>query len=218
MIQSCYAFLETDSEEMTGMDLRKYLHYLFANDLEFSRAQKAFEYKYPLIQYKSVNERLLVLGLNEYSKLIFNKLSRLDDIVSKKEKHSITSVEFKNETFEVKNEDTEYEFLSPCILLNKKNYSEYKTLKEDERDEFLEKILVGSFLSTLKGLGVRVDYQVKVEIKEMRSGMIKVEGTTWNNEFVGFLGTISSNVLLPNYVGIGKTVSKGFGILNRTRT
>ena len=52
----------------------------------------------------------------------------------------------------------------------------------------------------------------------MISGMIKVEGTTWDNEFVGFLGTISSNVSLPNYVGIGKTVSKGFGILNRTRT
>jgi len=213
LIDVCYAFLETDSENIPAMNLRGFLGYLFVNDPEFHHHSES-SYHYPLVQYKKIDQRLLVLGLNDYSKIVFDKISQLDKVVAEKEKHKIASVELATETFTVKEEQTEYEFLSPWIALNQKNYQTYQTLEKDERTRFLERIFVGNLLSVLKGLGIRIDFQLLVRIKKIHPVQTQAHG----NEFEGFLGTILTNISLPNYLGVGKSVSKGFGILNRTET
>ena len=215
MIDVCYAFLETDSENIPARNLRGFLGHLFVNETEFHHHTELAHqsYHYPLIQYKKIDEKLLVLGLNEYSKVVFNQISQLDKVVSEKGKHEITSVELMTQSFDIKEEETEYEFVSPWIALNQKNYQTYQTLKGKEKDRFLEKILVGNLLSTLKGLGIRIDFQLLVRIKKV----YPVKTHVHHNDFEGFLGTILTNVSLPKYVGIGKSVSKGFGILNTSK-
>ena len=64
LIDVCYAFLETDSENIPAMNLRGFLGYLFVNDPEFHHHSES-SYHYPLVQYKKIDQRLLVLGLND---------------------------------------------------------------------------------------------------------------------------------------------------------
>ena len=213
MIDVCYAFLEVNSNEIPTTNLRGFLGYLFVNDPEFHHHSES-SYHYPLVQYKKIKDRLLVLGLNEYAKHVFERISNLDKVVAEKEKYKISSVELSTQSFEICQQECEYEFLSPWIALNQKNYKTFKDLGRDERTAFLEKIFTGNILSALKGLGIRVDFRIEARIKKLDPVQTKVHG----NEFEGFYGKVLTNVALPNYIGIGKSVSKGLGVLNKIQS
>ena len=108
-IDICYAFLEVSSKEIPTTNLRGFLGYLFVNDPEFHHHSES-SYHYPLVQYKKIKERLLVLGLNEYAKHVFERMSNLDKVVAEKEKYKISSVELSTQSFEVCQKECEYEF------------------------------------------------------------------------------------------------------------
>ena len=212
-IDICYAFLEANSEEIPTTNLRGFLGYMFVNDPEFHHHSES-SYHYPLVQYKKIKDRLLVLGLNEYAKHVFERISNLDKVIAEKEKYKISSVELSRQSFEVCQQECEYEFLSPWIALNKKNYETFKDIASDERIAFLENIFTGNILSALKGLGIRADFRIETRIKDAASIQTEVHG----NKFEGFAAQVLTNVALPNYIGIGKSVSKGLGVLNRIQS
>ena len=56
MIDVCYAFLETDSENIPARNLRGFLGHLFVNETEFHHHTELAHqsYHYPLIQYKKI--------------------------------------------------------------------------------------------------------------------------------------------------------------------
>ncbi|MGC9043447.1 MAG: CRISPR-associated endonuclease Cas6 [Myxococcota bacterium] len=52
---------------------------------------------------------------------------------------------------------------------------------------------------------------IKVEIKNIKEVPTKLKGTP----MLGFLGTFSVNFEIPDYWGIGKSVSRGFGTIKK---
>ena len=78
----------------------------------------------------------------------------------------------------------------------------------------MEKIFTGNILSVLKGLGIRIDFRIEARLKKLDPIQTKVHG----NEFEGFWAQVLTNVALPNYIGIGKSVSKGLGVLNKIQS
>lgn len=217
-IDICYAFLEVSSKEIPTTNLRGFLGYLFVNDPEFHHHSES-SYHYPLVQYKKIKDRHLVLGLNEYADHVSERVSSLDSIVAEKEKLNISSIELNRKSFEVCEKECGYEFLSPWIALNKKNYETFKGLGHtgdgmDGRTAFLEKMFTGNILSALKGLGIRIDFRIETRIKKAVPIQTEVHG----NKFEGFAAQVLTNVALPNYIGIGKSVSKGLGVLNKIQS
>ena len=103
--------------------------------------------------------------------------------------------------------DTNYRFITPWLALNEKNYKTYLKLATKERKSFLERILVGNILSMLKGLGIRIEFKIEVKILKISSKTTQVH----YNKFVGFYCDWNSNILIPKYCGLGKSVSKGYG-------
>jgi hypothetical protein len=80
--------------------------------------------------------------------------------------------------------------------------------------EFLEKFddvfkdVVGNILSFAKGLGLHFDKEVKVSILNFEErGEIQLKMIN----FASFDVKFKSNVSIPNFVGLGKGVSHGFG-------
>jgi CRISPR/Cas system endoribonuclease Cas6 (RAMP superfamily) len=106
-------------------------------------------------------------------------------------------------------------FMYDWLPLNQRNYQLFKSFdSEIEQKEFLEKILRGNILSFAKGINWTVENEIKVRINEIiRKKIIKVKGVPRET----FTLTFSSNVFLPNHIGLGKNASMGFGVIQEIK-
>ena len=102
--------------------------------------------------------------------------------------------------------------LSCWAPLNEGNLARFRKIKTDlERIDFLERILVGNLLSMFKGVGLVVNERIVVRITEASSFYERqykdVRMQVVDVQFI-------SNTSLPDYIGLGKNASVGFGILS----
>jgi len=173
-------------------------------------------YKSPLIQYKIFDGNPFVLGINEGADIL-QKVH--EDIEYLKIGH--TEYHIKEKTIilrtdyfgSVKN-NYSYSFITPWLALNEKNYDKYQRLGSwGKKKELLEKILIGNIISMSKSLGYTVPEPIKVNIEKIKEIPTKLKGTP----MLGFLGTFSVNFEIPDYWGIGKSVSRGFGTIKSWR-
>jgi len=211
-IKTCYAFIDGHANNISATELRGFLGYLFANDPEFHHHSNN-SFHYPLVQYKKVHGKLLVIGLNDYAEKVFEKMSQLENIITPQDKIKISNIDMMRTKFDIHEEYSVYRFISPWIALNEKNYGKFKVLDKQGRKELLEQILIGNFLSALKGLGITIDFEISVNINRVKQKKTKAH----ENEFVGFFSEFVTNVAIPKYLGLGKSVSKGFGIIERIK-
>ncbi|MBW1679139.1 MAG: CRISPR-associated endonuclease Cas6, partial [Deltaproteobacteria bacterium] len=107
------------------------------------------------------------------------------------------------------------DFLTPWLALNEKNYEKYQRVgRWEKKKELLEKILIGNIISMSKSLGYTVPKPIKATIDKLREVKTSLKGTP----MLGFLGTFSVNFEIPDYWGIGKSVSRGFGTIKRVES
>jgi len=106
-----------------------------------------------------------------------------------------------------------YRFLTPWLALNEENYTRYKPLVPAKQKNLLRRILVGNVLSMSKGLGYVVTQEIKVSKLDIYP--VKTPVRLKGVEMTGFNGTFSVNFEMPDYIGLGKSVSRGFGTIRR---
>jgi hypothetical protein len=97
------------------------------------------------------------------------------------------------------------------LPFNQENYKTYKSFKSDtDKISFFEKILIGNILSFAKGVDWRIEEQVVCKIKNIKAEKtVRYKG----NPLMAIDIEFESNVFLPHFIGLGKGVSHGFGIL-----
>lgn len=207
-IDVCYAYLDVaDSAAISATSLRGFLGYLFIEDTEFHHHSDS-PYHYPLVQYKKVKGRLLVMGLKDYAEVVCRKMSTLDHITTPGGRIGVQSVDISTSSFSVEETKARFRFATPWIALNEENHRKFSTLGgRPEKKAFLEKILVGNVLSALKGLSVFADFKVAAELEDFWHKPVHVH----DNRFQAFRASFAANVGLPKFFGLGKSVSKGFG-------
>jgi hypothetical protein len=213
VVKVCRVKLDVSDDQsyISAVKLRGFLGSLFVDDVEFHHHSER-SYHYPLIQYKRVKDDLLVFGFQDYAKILMNKMSCVDSISTGRGSFKVHSQELDLTTWTVRNVSCCYDFVTPWIALNETNYSTFKYCTKEEQKTFLEKIIVGNTLSCLKGLGIFVDYRVEAFIVSFRSFCVGAHG----NSFEAFTARFYLNVDLPDFIGLGKSVSKGFGTIRRT--
>ncbi len=210
-IKICYAVLDFDSDyKVTPIKLRGFLAHLFANISEFHHHSEN-SYHYPLIQYKRIENKLAIIGIKEFAEFIFQNMSELDHITTETQKIPLNNIEIKSSLYIIELVHTKYKFLSPWIALNKRNYAKFKELKNSDKKSFLEKILVGNILSMLKGFEIFINYKIIVSITKFRS----IPVIAHKNKFAGMYAEFETNILLPDHLGLGKSVTKGFGVIRK---
>ena len=195
---------------ISSVKLRGFCGNLFVDDAEFHHHSER-SYHYPLIQYKRVNGELMVVGLQDYANVLVNKLSSIDTVSTAQGTFEVNSKEIEMQTCPVCSRTCFYEFVTPWIPLNEQNYADFKGLSSQEQKLFLEHILVGNVLSCLKGLGVFVNYRITSKLVGVEPLHVRAHG----NPFEAFNARFTLNVSLPNFAGLGKSVSKGFGTIRR---
>lgn len=171
----------------------------------------SLRYKYPLVQYKVVDSVPILLGLNEGAALLtemFLKVSELkiDNVVypvlSKNLDHFHVEVNLDNQLHT-------YQFANLWMALNTDNYERYNSKRSSaEKQELLNTVLRNNLLSFFKGVNIWIDTPVMVK------GVFEERKTQFKGQsMLAFSGQFVTNALLPDLVGIGKSVSRGFGTI-----
>lgn len=182
---------------------------LFHNHL----SDDALRYSYPLVQYKRILGKAAILCIGEAC----HNTDLLHALNGRKLRIGNKTTTFRTESFfseyftlEVTDSIFSYEIYN-WIALNSQNFEHYKNLTSlTEKIQFLESILTGNILSLAKGLGVSIQQEIKCTITDIPSSMIV---TVKGNQVTAFNVRFMTNVSLPQYVGLGKNVSFGFGVI-----
>lgn len=172
-------------------------------------------YKHPLIQYKVFGGTPLVVGLKEGAYLL-KALPMLEHLEIYRRKYSIIKQNAVSDTisFGLSDNMIRYSFFTPWIGLNEENYEKYVKLKGKLTDikALLNRILAGNLLSMSKSVGYVVKGRICVNSTLEESGIVEVKNGVG---LTAFSGEFETNFLIPNFWGIGKFSSRGYGTVKR---
>lgn len=175
--------------------------------------EQGLRYLYPLIQYKILSKKAAIICLEEGADAIFQLFSKGElklRIGNREELFEVEDMSVRNHELQVWKEVFNYTIIN-WLALNEDNFEKYKGLEDEfSQKEFLENILVGNILSLAKGLNYKVEQIIKVRINAIRR---KHSLTLHEVKFVAFDLSFSTNISLPDRIGLGKGASTGYGVI-----
>ena len=172
-------------------------------------------YRYPLIQYKVINQTPTLTGIGEGAEVLTKKFLniRFLNIGDKSIPVYQKNIEKQEMGTGVQEDLFEYEFATLWMALNQDNYPKFQKSTPEEQKAMLKSILTANILSFFKGIDHREEQTINVTLKvEPKTTQFK------NNNMIAFSGNFVSNALLPSYIGLGKSVARGFGSILRVET
>ena len=171
-----------------------------------------FIYQYPMVQYKMIDRMPTVIGINEGAEVLKEIYDEYEKITINGNEYAVVErgITYKKEDFGVSEKLIKYEFITPWFALNQENFRKYLSFGKEQQAELLNKNLIGNILSMSKSLGYQVPEKIKCHI-ELKSRSSSLKG----NEIIAFKGSFITNFLIPDYFGLGKSVSRGFGTVKR---
>ena len=180
--------------------------------------EDTFRYSYPLIQYKRLNGKAAITCVEEGADIIGQFMSEAPDVITigqKELKCEVARVIPARILVQTWNKPFNYH-LNRWLPLNSKNYQLYQANDdENERKSMLENILKGNLLSILKGLSIHLEDELLVRITQLSEPYIIY------NKGIGlmaFNADFTSNLSIPNNLGIGKNASIGCGIVHQEKS
>lgn len=171
-------------------------------------------YAYPLVQYKIIDRIPLLTGLEEGSQLLadlFLKISELQIFDHTYPLHQKNAV-IKTVEVGVAPSLHTYRFQTLWMALNQENFPEYLEKGEEGRKALLNRILTANILSFFKGIGLYLNPEERI----MLTAQTQEKSTKFKGQrMMVFQGQFTTNVFLPDFIGLGKSVSRGFGTIQK---
>ena len=202
--------IKHESYHLRGFFSQKYPEYDLLHNHEPS-GKKIF--RYPLVQYKILGEKAYLVGINRGARLVPLLTEELHQLELGDTKYTINQIKIvkKRELLGLTNKPQYYQFITPWLGLNTKNYELFAQMNSwRERKGLLNRIIIGNCLSLAKGLGIVVPKRLYAH-----SHLDRVEVLYKNIPMKGFVGQFKINFQLSELIGIGKGVSRGHGTVMR---
>ena len=182
---------------------------LFHNHLK----SKGFLYKYPLIQYKMIHHHPSIIcidhGVDEYQKY-FEKDNWDIHISGRWLEMKIDRLHLNQFNMQVWDKMFRYSIWN-WVALNQANFRKYIEMDDmTDKVRLLESILKANILSFAKGIEWTIEKPVEVKISNLNPTR---RVTLKEKDVLGFNVDFSTNVFLPNFIGLGKSVSLGYGVV-----
>ena len=164
---------------------------------------------YPRVQVKILNEQIYIIGIHE----------GVDSVLSIAEKFEM--FDFGNITFEVQDCDIEnaeeqfvpssrlvrYRFITPWVALNHMTGGRYRFLTNQEKPSFLNRLLGQNIIFLANEVGINLEDNIFTKVKVSSLFPRPVDENKWG----AFMGEFKTNFVLPNYIGVGNGITRGFG-------
>ncbi|WP_372365251.1 CRISPR-associated endonuclease Cas6 [Candidatus Uabimicrobium sp. HlEnr_7] len=175
-----------------------------------------FDYKFPRIQYRIIENNPALLAIEEGVKVIEEVFFQTQQLVIGSKKTIDTNqkmIQVKECFFGQSSEVHKYSFTAPWLALNKENYQIYRKTDLLEQQVLLKKILKGNLMTLAKGFDYTIDDIDKVSIEGI---FIPKKVNFKNVKMQGFTGSFMTNFCIPDLFGLGKQSARGFGVIRRS--
>ncbi len=197
----------------TQRDVEKFRGYIAGLEqhevLLHQHEEESFRYKAPLIQYKLIENKLSLIGYEEGIEIIERLYPKLQQIKLREAEYEITSktINVTKLVFEPTTILNKYKITTPWLAINQENYKKYKEGQFD-----LNKQMQNNLLANFKDLGIRLSEQI------MCHGTYEpVKVVLKDTQLIGFLGDFVCNLEIPDYMGVGKRKSIGYGTIEKVK-
>lgn len=168
-------------------------------------------YAYPLVQYKVIDRVPVLVGFQEGAELLVSLFLKIRELDIEGQHFPVLAKNIQQKQCElnVNQQLYNYSFKTLWMALNQENFRKYQQLDEIEKEPFLNRQLQNNILSFYKGLSFRTNERIMVITRmEEKQTLFK------NQSMLAFAGQFTSNAYLPEWAGIGKAVSRGFGTVS----
>ncbi len=169
------------------------------------------KFLYPRVQVKILNEQIYIIGIHEGVKPVLSLVKNFD------------MFDFGNITFEIQNTDIEqdeqqfiptdrlirYRFITPWVALNQMTGGKYRFLTNQEKPSFLNRLLGQNIVFMAKEVGIDLNDKVFTKVKVSSLFPKPVDENKWG----AFMGEFKTNFVLPNYIGVGNGITRGYGTI-----
>ena len=183
------------------------------DDMYHNHTEDNFFYRYPFIQYKRIHKKAAIFTIDKGTEQIAKLLNASNfDLKLGEESETFTINRVIPGYYQIQEWDTKFHYyLRKWIALNSENYIKYLELESVvEKTQFLQNILTGNILSMCKGIGITIAKQIECIITHISEPVkVKYKG----NSMMGFDVEFASNISMPDYIGLGKAVSMGYGMV-----
>lgn len=213
--QTIIRFPEIQLRTRDAHKLRGYFGNLFQEKsvlLHNHMGNGEFRYAYPQVQYKVINQIPTLVGIKDGAELLTELFLKIRELKIDGSVYPVHQKNIEAKQIEPKPTTTPqtYRFETLWMALNQKNHALYEDSNPIKQDKILEKILVGNCLSFFKAIDRFVEVQLKT-----RTSLKEKETRFKNNRMIAFDGMFEINAGLPDWIGLGKQVSRGFGTIKR---
>lgn len=195
-----------------GRAVRGFFGNLYRNRPEFhGHRGDELVYKHPLIQYKVFGGSALVIGLKEGAYLL-KAVPTLEYLEIYRQKYSVLKQNLSTDavSFGLTDRTFRYTFSTTWVGLNEDNYENYLSMKHNQTKirSLIERILTGNILSMSKSLGYVVKDKIRLIADLNENGAVMVKDGV---ELTAFQGEFETNFVIPEFWGLGKFSSRGYG-------
>lgn len=191
------------------------------NTLFHNHVGVGYNYKYPLIQYRIIGGKAAVVCLNEGIEQVHSLFASgfigRELFIGVENKGVIMIESIRQNEFSLCVLETPVKYhISRWLPLNQRNYMLWKSLEnEEDRILKLNSILVGNIISLAKGVGWQIDYKIEcsIDINSIITRPIIYK----EQRLISFSLDFTTNLFLPNGLGVGKGVSSNLGVILHIR-
>ena len=171
-----------------------------------------YRYAYPQVQYKVIDRTPTLVGISKGAQLLRELFLKIKELHIGRRTYPVhqKNIEGSAPDIGISEHPFTYRFETLWMGINQKNHSRYTGAGELEKQHMLERIVIGNCLSFFKSIDHYVEEQIQVK------GTFKEKRTKFkNNRMLAFEGVFTANLMLPDYIGLGKSVARGFGTIRR---
>jgi hypothetical protein len=176
-----------------------------------------FRYAYPLVQYKVLGNVPTLVGAGEGAALLAQLFLQIRDITldttdDSPQTYPVLSKHIRHEQVPLglSNDLLDYHFQTRWMPLNQTNHRDYRSYTPDEQQAQLKRVLTSQILGLFRTFGLWLQPHERVLVRPT----LQQHTTQFKNQtMLAFSGHFTANVIIPNGLGLGKAVSRGFGSL-----
>lgn len=205
-------FPEIHLEKRDAHKLRGYFGNLFKEHsplLHNHFEDGTLRYQYPLVQYKVIHEIPMLVGLHDGASLLTELFLKINELNINGQIYPLhqKNLDHRQATAGLSNDLHTYRFENLWMALNQENHTRYQAqITPEDKQVLLNTLLKNNLLSFFKGVNIWLEGTL------MAKGVFTEHTTLFKDKsMLAFGGEFTTNALLPDFIGIGKAVSRGFG-------
>ncbi|NOZ04644.1 MAG: CRISPR-associated endonuclease Cas6 [FCB group bacterium] len=166
---------------------------------------------YPRVQVKILNEQIYVVGIGEGVEPVLELAKQFNFLDFGNITFQVLDVDLEesNNRFRPINRLIRYRFITPWVALNQTTGSRYRFLNNAERVIFLNRLLGQNIVFLAREMGLDLEERVYTKTSLTSLFPRPVDENNWG----AFYGEFRTNFILPNYLGIGNGITRGYGTI-----